>query len=153
MLNLSADLSRSAVCQVLDATAELGAKAITAVCFAPLSQAQLADRLTPIAEDAAARRISVTLEFMTAAIVGSINSLHEALDLAEAIGMANVGLTIDMLHLTRTGATIAQIRAVPAERIFYVQLCDGSGSQLSAAVTGKKLSVSCQRHHAGNGKR
>jgi sugar phosphate isomerase/epimerase len=125
VLDLSSALSGDAIRTVLDATVELGAKAITAVCFAPLTKAQLLDRLVPIAQDAAERGLHVTLEFMSRAIAGAINSLPDALDLAEATGMANVGLTMDMLHLTRTGATIEQIRAVPAERIFYVQLCDG----------------------------
>ncbi len=111
--------------RALDAAGELGALTATAVCFAPLSTQELTDRLGILAEDASANNLSMTIEFMAPAIAGELNSLSRALQIIALTARDNIGVTMDMLHLTRTGASIAEIAAVPPERIGYIQLCDG----------------------------
>ena len=40
------------------------------------------------------------------------------------VGRDNVGLVLDTFHLGRSGCTIDELSAIPADRIFHVQLCD-----------------------------
>jgi sugar phosphate isomerase/epimerase len=42
------------------------------------------------------------------------------------VDRANVGLVLDLFHLARAGSDLATLRSIPAEKIFHVQLCDGS---------------------------
>ncbi|MDD3798980.1 MAG: TIM barrel protein [Novosphingobium sp.] len=48
----------------------------------------------------------------------------DSLALAEHCG-PDVGVTVDTLHVIRTGGTWADVAALPQERIFHVQLNDG----------------------------
>lgn len=132
VFDISGSASRDDVRHALEAAAELGAKTATAVCFLPLEAGELAERLAAMAEDAAANDQWISIEFMAPALAGELNSLPRAVEIMELTGMPNVGITMDMLHLTRTGATLDQIEAVPAERIRYVQLCDGPATMAPA---------------------
>ncbi len=64
----------------------------------------------------------------------------DALALAEMSG-DDVGLTIDTLHVMRTGGTWADIAALPPERIVHVQISDGPlaapGDLATEAVQGR----------------
>ena len=56
--------------------------------------------------------------------LSSVRTLADALKLADTAGQ-EIGLTVDTLHVTRTGGTWADFAALPQERIFHVQLNDG----------------------------
>lgn len=47
-------------------------------------------------------------------------------EIVRQVDRDNVGLVLDMFHLARAGTDLALLRSVPAEKIFHVQLCDGS---------------------------
>jgi len=51
-------------------------------------------------------------------------SLAEAAALADAAGRPNGKLLLDVLHLSRSGGSPADVRAVGADRIPLVHLCD-----------------------------
>ena len=68
---------------------------------------------------AAAVGLRIALEFQP---YGAIRSLAAALDVATGLG--NVGIVLDTLHVCRSGATPAEIAALPAGKLAFVQLCD-----------------------------
>jgi len=63
--------------------------------------------------------IRIALEFQP---YGAVPSLAAALDVATGLG--NVGIVLDTLHVCRSGATPAEIAALPAGMLAFVQLCD-----------------------------
>ena len=54
-----------------------------------------------------------------------VPNLAAARRIVEAAGEANGGVLIDALHFDRSDTTLAEIAAMPAARINYVQFCDG----------------------------
>ncbi|MBV8066442.1 MAG: hypothetical protein JO113_00590, partial [Candidatus Eremiobacteraeota bacterium] len=49
----------------------------------------------------------------------------DAVALVAGAGAANAGITVDILHLTRTGDTPDALRAIDPKLIGYAQICDG----------------------------
>ena len=92
--------------------------------------AEFADALGPFCESAARARITVALEFLPGT---GIPDLERALRIVEAVRAPNLGLTLDTWHWARTGATLADIRALPAGVIKDFQLSDRAANQ--AAMT------------------
>lgn len=65
--------------------------------------------------------IRVNLEF---GLFTEVKSIDQASAILRAIDAPNMGLLIDALHWTRSGGTLADVAAVPAEWLGYAQLCD-----------------------------
>jgi sugar phosphate isomerase/epimerase len=96
-------------------------------------------------EMAAEYNIGAGVEFM--GLVKACKTLDRALFFVQKIDMPNVGVALDFLHCVRTGATVEDIRAVPAKYISYAQICDGPGLQ----VTDDYLEEGLNRLAAGTG--
>ncbi|MGH3278597.1 MAG: sugar phosphate isomerase/epimerase family protein [Trebonia sp.] len=47
-------------------------------------------------------------------------------EIVRRVDRDNIGLVLDLFHLARARTDLALLRSVPAEKIFHVQLCDGS---------------------------
>lgn len=88
--------------------------------------AEFADALGPFCERAARAGITVALEFLPGT---GIPDLERALRIIEAVRAPNLGLTLDTWHWARTGATLADIRALPAGVIKDFQLSDRAADQ------------------------
>lgn len=112
------DLSR-----LTDAGAELDAKYIVMVSYDP-DEARTADNLARLAGITAKAGMKVALEFITYNFVAT---LPQAIRIAEATRDPNVGLMIDALHLSRSGASPSDLSAVDKDRLFIAQLCDAKG--------------------------
>jgi sugar phosphate isomerase/epimerase len=99
--------------------AELGG-VINALCFDNESARLQASfgRLADIARAAGAR---MAVEGFT---LSTVRTLADALAIANTAG-EDIGLTVDTLHVMRTGGSWADFAALPQERIFHVQLNDG----------------------------
>lgn len=54
-----------------------------------------------------------------------VKTLGDALALIERSGAANATVTVDALHLARSGGSPAQVAALDTAQISYIQLCDG----------------------------
>jgi sugar phosphate isomerase/epimerase len=52
-------------------------------------------------------------------------TLAQTAALLDAAGQPNARITIDLLHLTRSGGTPVQVRAIDPARIGHAQICDG----------------------------
>jgi len=109
----------------IETCAELGASFITATFFDDIDEEVASRRLAERADIAAAFGIDLTIEFMAPAIARGVCSLAAASRIAAGTGRPNVGVTADMLHLTRCGVTPEELDRVPPGLIRYIQLCDG----------------------------
>lgn len=117
---IRADTDASARIDDFDLMAKLGAEAATAVSM-ETDAGRALDQMTILADLAAERGMTFLFEF---APPHTFNTLERARDAVQQVGRDNVRLLIDSMHLFRTGGTIDDIRALPAETIGYVQLSD-----------------------------
>jgi len=85
-------------------------------------EARLTESFARLARLAAGFGLTVDLEFMPWT---KVPDLATARRVVETAGERNGGVLIDALHLDRSATTLAEIRALPPERINYVQFCDG----------------------------
>ena len=104
----------------LDAVAELGAKQISLGCRDP-DLARAYDQFALLAEMAAERGMTSTTEF---APTLAIKNLRMALDAVRHVGRRDYRLTIDAMHLIRSGSTVADLAAIDPDVIGYFQICD-----------------------------
>ena len=102
---------------------ELGARTATAILMENGDRSDALAKYRRLCDMAAEMGIRVNLEFFAAA--RSLCTLDMAVALARDSGRANAGVTIDVLHLIRTGSSIAAMRAVEPGLIGGAQICDG----------------------------
>lgn len=105
---------------VLESAGELGVRRLS-VCGDDPDEERFRANLAMLAEQAAGYGMGVDLEIMPWRRIGSLKAAVRAV---EATGMANVGVLIDALHLSRSGSSPAALRDVPQPLIQSVQLCD-----------------------------
>lgn len=99
----------------------LGAKNVLVAGDDP-EEARLIERFAALAALAAGHGLTVDLEFMPWT---QVPDLATARRIVETAGAPNGGVLIDALHLDRSASTLDDVRALPRERINYVQFCDG----------------------------
>ncbi|MDT1062584.1 TIM barrel protein [Paracoccus sp. CPCC 101403] len=67
--------------------------------------------------------LTADLEFMPWT---AVPDLAAAQTIVQAAGRSNGGVLVDALHFDRSGSTLEQVAALPAQMMHYVQLCDGA---------------------------
>ncbi|MGY6248066.1 sugar phosphate isomerase/epimerase family protein [Bosea thiooxidans] len=110
----------SGLLPVLESAGELGARRLS-VCGDDPDGGRFTDNLTALAALAGEFGMSVDLEIMPWRRIGTLTAAVAA---AEATLRTNVGILIDALHLSRSGAVPADVANVPKDLIHSVQLCD-----------------------------
>lgn len=106
----------------LDAAAELGAACVNALLY-DREPARRQDNFSSFCALADARGLKVAVEFYPPS---QVRTLEAALALVAATGPAEkVGITVDLLHLVRSGGQVEDLARLPSERIRVAQLCDG----------------------------
>jgi sugar phosphate isomerase/epimerase len=104
----------------LDVMAELRIPRINTVSLEP-DQARTFDELAGLTALAAERGIATCVE----PVVGlSIADLPSAMAAVDYVDRDEISLLVDTMHLARFGASADDLRAIPAERIGYIQLSD-----------------------------
>lgn len=106
---------------VMDSAAYLGARTVNVNASDP-DAARLADRFAALCALAAQHGMGIGLEFMMST---QVHTVADALDLIERSGVTDAALTVDALHLTRSGGSAKDIAALAPAQVSYVQLCDG----------------------------
>ena len=104
----------------LDIMAELRIPRINAVSL-EADRARTFDELAVLTDLAAERGISTSVEPVPGLAIADLPS---ALAAVEHVGRDEISLLIDTMHVARSGAGPDDLRALPAERIGHVQLCD-----------------------------
>lgn len=119
-------LSRRSVMEdfqpALACAAALGARAVNVLCY-DRDPARREDQLGAFCAAARGFGLKVALEFYPAS---QVPDLAEARRLIAAIGVpGTLGLTVDLLHLMRSGGQPADLAHVPPHEVFFAQLADG----------------------------
>jgi sugar phosphate isomerase/epimerase len=109
----------------LEAAADIGARSVTVVNY-DTDKSTHADTVGELAERSGKLGLRALLEFFA---LSGIDSLPYAVDLIRRIDHPALGVSLDSLHFTRTGGTIAQITATPPALIVHAQLNDGPAVQ------------------------
>lgn len=104
----------------LETAAAMGARHILATADDP-ENARLIERATRLCERAATHGLTVDLEFVPWM---SVPDGGAALRLLRGVGHSAFGIAVDALHVDRSRTSLADLAAIPAERLRYLQLCD-----------------------------
>ncbi|WP_353227289.1 TIM barrel protein [Novosphingobium sp.] len=128
----------------MDCAAELGAGALNLLVY-ERDPARRVDRVGGFADMARGFGLNVAVEFYPPSQIGSLGA---ALDLVAQVGRpGTVGINVDLLHLMRSGGTIAELATAPAGTILYAQIADGP----ALAPVDAAHEASSQRLLAGKG--
>ena len=104
-----------------DRAAALGARHVLVAGDDP-DFGRLAESLARFAAMCDARGLTADLEFMPWT---PVRNLADARAIVAASGSASAGILVDALHFDRAGVGLEELAAVPADRLHYVQFCDG----------------------------
>lgn len=143
--SLTATTSRDELAAMVDTAAELGFKFIQTVSEDP-DEARASDQLGALADLADDAGLRVALEFMR---FRDVATLQQALRLIEITGRDNVGVLVDVLHLTRSGGSAADVALIPPKLIALAQLCDAP--TLAPGLDGLPAEARNARLHPGAG--
>jgi sugar phosphate isomerase/epimerase len=106
--------------ELIDTAAMLGVRHVL-VASGPASRAAVVDRYGELCRRAEPAGVRVVLEFLP---IFTIATLGDALGVVQEVGSPSGGVLVDTLHLARSGGGPADLAAVPAELLPYLQLAD-----------------------------
>jgi len=101
--------------------ARLAAKHVLVAAYDP-DLARFSDRYQQFCEAAASYGLTSDLEFMPWT---SVPDLKTANRIVGDVDRPGAGILVDALHFDRSQSSLADLRAIPAQRLHYWQLCDG----------------------------
>jgi len=104
--------------------AELGARYLVVICNDP-DRARAIDNFARLCTLAAEFDLKPALEFIPYTHVAR---LADALQIVNAAGAPNAGLLIDLLHLSRSGGSSADLAQVPPALMHFAHVCDASAA-------------------------
>ena len=126
--------------QLTEAAAVIGAQNILFTSRLK-DQARTTDRYQQVCEMARPHGIKVVCEFLP---VFPLNTLSMAAEIVATANVTNGGVLIDNLHLSRSGSSIEEVRAMPTGLFPYLQICDAPadrptdfGGLLDEALNGR----------------
>lgn len=143
VFNLNFDGDIASYEPALELGARLGGVSATAIDFGP-EREDIPERFAQFFELAKNYGLAAYLEPVS---VARTRTLQDALELIAAAGV-DAGVVLDFLHLIRTGGTPADLSKVPANRIAYVQICDGPRT---IPESGRVAETMAERLYPGEG--
>jgi sugar phosphate isomerase/epimerase len=102
--------------------AELGASSLVAINAWDPEAARALDKFGALCRMGAEYGLKVNVEFIS---MGQVRTLADAVAFVTGTGQSNAGITVDIMHLIRTGDTPAALKAIDPKLIGYAQICDG----------------------------
>ncbi len=134
-----------AFCPALEAASYLGAYAVNVLVYDRIP-ARRTEKFAAFCELALSFDLKVVVEFYPAS---QVRSLGEALALTATVGAdARIGVNVDLLHLIRSGGSIADVSAAPTSALLYAQYCDAPSAGDPALI---EAEASSQRLYPGQG--
>lgn len=106
----------------VEVSAALGCRMIVANGF-DTNLGRFQDRLGRYAEAAATHGITIALEPMP---YSAVRNLAAGLDVIRKVGVPNLGLLLDILHLERSGGTSDDLLGLDPAHVAFAQLCDAA---------------------------
>jgi len=126
--------------KLIEAAAVIGARHILFTSRLK-DQARTTDRYQQVCEMARPHGIKVVCEFLP---IFPLNTLSMAAEIVATANVTNGGVLIDNLHLSRSGSSIEEVRAMPTDLFPYLQICDAPadrptdfGGLLDEALNGR----------------
>lgn len=119
-LRLTPGFAAADMAAVLEAGAALGAHHVICAPYDP-DLSRMADNLAALADLALPLGIAPVLEFFPWTVVPT---LAAAVAVVEASGNARIGVLADALHFDRSGSALADLAALPSQRVPFLHLCD-----------------------------
>ena len=126
--------------QLIEAAAVIGARHILFTSRLK-DQARTTDRYQQVCEMARPHGIKVVCEFLP---IFPLNTLSMAAEIVATANVTNGGVLIDNLHLSRSGSSIEEVRAMPTDLFPSLQICDAPaerpvdfGALLDEALNGR----------------
>lgn len=105
---------------MLEAAGRLKAKTVIAAGLDP-DEVRMTDTFAALCDAALPYGLSINLEFTPWA---PLNNAAAANRVVAAADRANGEVLIDTIHVARSGTTLDDVRAIPADRMSYFQICD-----------------------------
>jgi sugar phosphate isomerase/epimerase len=130
----------------LETAGKLGARAILVAGDDP-DEARLTQSYAAFCDAAAAFNLTADLEFMPWTAVRDAKS---ALRIVTNADRPNGRILVDALHAGRSTTTLADIAAIPRDRLCYAQLCDAPG-EIPTTNEGLIHTARCARLLPGEG--
>ncbi len=129
----------------LDLAAELGAPCVNLLIY-DRDESRRAQNFGAFCDLAGEAGLRVALEFYP---VSQVRSLAEALPLVALLDRpGRVGVNVDLLHLMRSGGSIAELEAAPPGSILFAQIADGPRECVEDSLD---VEASSRRWLAGEG--
>ena len=108
---------------MLEIAAELGARHVLTQGHDP-DWNRLVDNFSAFCSLAETFKLTADIEFLTWT---EMKSASRAWTLIRDAGNTNAGVTIDTLHFSRSGCSLAELEEIPAELFHFVQISDAAG--------------------------
>lgn len=121
-VRLTPDFNPHGLLHFLEAGATLGARHVICAPYDP-DLSRLSDTLAALQALARPLGLSCVLEFFPWTNVPDLGSARKAV---ERTGAEDVGILIDTLHFDRSGSTLADLSALPPQRLPFLHLCDAA---------------------------
>lgn len=118
-MKADSDRALDLACELADAT---GARYLQVIGPYECSFDEVVDRFGALCDRMAAYGVLVGIEWLP---YTNIANAHDTQQIVEACGRANAGYCADIWHHERGANDLAMVRALPAERVFAVQMNDG----------------------------
>lgn len=106
----------------LETGATLGARSAVAINLADSDFARVVDNFGRFCDLGAEFGLASNIEPIS---MGRLRTLREAVALLGQVRRPNAGITIDLLHLVRSGGSVADLGSIDRASIAYAQICDG----------------------------
>lgn len=116
-----------------DTAVELAAPIVILNSFDP-DQPRFVDHLARFCERLHPSGVRAAVEFLP---YSSLRSLPQTMQVIAQSGAPNAGVLVDMLHLDRSGGSLAEVAALDPAHIVFAQLCDAR--RLSAPLPDTEL--------------
>ena len=132
--------------EFLETAGKLGARAILVAGDDP-DEARLTQSYAMFCDAAAPFNLTADLEFMPWTAVRDAKS---ALRIVTGAGRPNGRILVDSLHAGRSSTTLADLAAIPRDRLSYAQLCDAP-AEIPTTNEGLIHTARCARLLPGEG--
>lgn len=123
---------------LLEGAARMGARDVVAIAYGFDSEAALTEAFGALCRRAASYELGVLLEFIAISSVATVEAAQRVVQLAQA---PRARITVDILHLIRSGGSPDSLTAIDPNLIGSGQICD--------APLATPVGVDAQRHEMG----
>lgn len=118
--------------RLVDAAAAIGARHVL-VASRRADPGAVAERFAELCQRAAPAGMTLVLEFLP---IFGVRTLGGAVAIVQEAGQPNSGVLVDSLHLARSGGSVAEVAALPAELFPYVQVADAPARAPDPSMAG-----------------